>query len=257
MLNLRFCSIVLLFALALVIAGCSSTRTSTTNAANPDAQPGQTDQAEAVDLLRESGVDLTQLVSIPEDAIPEYVIARANCIVVIPQMVKGGFVFGAKHGSGVATCKHGNQWSAPAFVTLTGGSWGAQIGVQVADVVLAVMNKEGMDALLESNFQLGAHGSVAAGPVGRAAAAEQGGMAQAGVLTYSRTKGLYAGLTLEGAYIREHKDLNQAYYGRPIQARTVLSGEIDAPQNASLFLNSVRSASAESQGRRAREAATE
>jgi len=238
-------SAVLMLALAFGITGCSRNRVST---ANPQGQPEQTAQADAVDVLRESGVDVTNLSNIPEVAIPDFVMARAKCLVVIPQMVKGGFVFGAKHGRGVATCKNNGQWSAPAFVTITGGSWGAQIGVEVVDLVLAVMNQDGMDALLSSNFEVGGHGAVAAGPVGREAAASQGGWAQAGVLTYSRTKGLYAGLTLEGAYVRANEDLDHAYYGRPLQARTILSGEINAPQNASLFLGPVRSAVGQAKG---------
>jgi lipid-binding SYLF domain-containing protein len=251
----RLASAVLALALALSIAGCSRNQTASSSV---QGQPGQTPQQDAVDLLRESGVDLTSLVKAPDDAIPEYVLARAKCLIVIPHMVKGGFVFGAKHGRGAATCKGRNgQWSAPAFVAITGGSWGAQIGVESADLVLAVMNQEGMDALLSSNFELGAHGSVAAGPVGREAAAAQGGLGEAGVLTYSRTKGLYAGLTLEGAYVRAQDDLNQAYYGRPLQAKAILSGEINAPQSANLFLDSVRSAVAQGQTRRTREAATE
>jgi lipid-binding SYLF domain-containing protein len=164
-------------------------------------------------------------------------------MIVIPRMVKGGFIVGAKHGRGAATCRQANgQWTAPAFITITGGSWGAQIGVEAVDLVLAVMNKGGMDALLDSNFQLGAHGAVAAGPIGREAEASQGGAAEAGVLAYSRTKGLFVGLTLEGAYVRTNDDLNRAYYGRPVRAQTILAGEVSAPQSASLFLNPIRSA---------------
>ena len=247
--------ILLSLTLLLGIASCSRTRSARTN--NPQGQPQQSPRADAVDLLRDSGVDVTNLSNIPEVAIPDAVLARANCLIVVPQMVKGGFVFGAKYGRGVATCKNNGQWSAPAFVTIAGGSWGAQIGAEVVDLVLAVMNQDGMDALLNSHFKIGGYGSVAAGPVGRQASAQQGGWAQAGVLTYSRTKGLYAGLTLEGAYVNSENDLNQAYYGRPLQAKTILSGEINAPQNAGLFLDPVRAAVGQAKAKQAQQQATE
>jgi len=228
--------------LSLASSGCAKQATTT-----PSGQMVSGDQAEAVDLLRESGNDLTELMKAPDVGVPEWVIARANCMIVIPHMVKGGFVIGAKHGRGAATCRQSNgQWTAPAFVSITGGSWGPQIGVEVADTVLAVMNQGGMDALLDSNFKLGAHGAVAAGPVGREAQASQGGIADAGVLAYSRTKGLYAGLTLEGAYIRANEDLNLAYYQKQVQPRAILSGEIDAPQSATLLLNPVKAAARQS-----------
>ncbi len=234
----RVSGLAMVALLALLYAGCAKKATTT-----PSGQMVTGPKAEAIDLLRESGNDLTELINAQDNSIPEWVIARAQCLIVIPHMVKGGFVVGAKHGRGAATCRQSSgRWTAPAFVKITGGSWGPQIGGEVADMVLAVMNREGMDALLNSNFQLGAHGAVTAGPAGREAGAEQGGVAQAGVLMYSRTKGLYAGATLEGAYIRPDDELNQVYFGRPLSAKVILSGEAEAPQSASLFLNAVQQA---------------
>ena len=145
---------------------------------------------------------LNELLNTPDKGIPDKVFASAKCVAVIPSMVKGGFVFGAEHGRGVATCRTDNgNWSAPAFFVITGGSWGAQIGVESADLVLLIMNDRGMQDLLSSKFKLGANGAVAAGPVGRDAEASTDWKMKAEVLTYSRTRGLFAGLTLDGAVI--------------------------------------------------------
>jgi len=225
--------------LLIALAGCTKKV-----ATAPSGQTVTGDKAEAINLLQESGTDLQQLMNTPDVAAPDWVIARASCMIVIPHMVKGGFVIGAKNGTGVATCRQPNGgWSAPAFVSITGGTWGPQIGVQVADMALAVMNKDGMNALLDSNLKLGAHGAVTAGPVGREAQASEGGYAQAGILAYSRTKGLYAGLTLEGAYVRANDNLNQTYYGRNLRPKAILSGEIPPPQSAQIFLKSLGAAS--------------
>ena len=145
----------------------------------------------------------------PDNGIPEEVLEHAKCVAVVPHMVKGGFVFGGKGGKGVATCRTANGWSAPAFITISGGSWGLQIGVEAVDLVMIIQNEKGMQKLLSSNFQLGADASAAAGPVGRHASAGTDWKLDTEILTYSRAKGAFAGLTLEGASIRQDDDSRQ------------------------------------------------
>jgi lipid-binding SYLF domain-containing protein len=160
-------------------------------------------------------------------------------------MVKGGFIFGGKGGKGVATCRTANGWSAPAFITISGGNWGLQIGVQAVDLVMIIQNEKGMQKLLNSNFQLGADASAAAGPVGRHASAGTDWKMDTEILTYSRAKGAFAGLTLEGASIREDNDSRQALYGRKTTTRALLLGEVPAPAVAEPFLAEVRGAKAQ------------
>jgi lipid-binding SYLF domain-containing protein len=159
-------------------------------------------------------------------------------------MVKGGLIFGAKGGKGVATCRTANGWSAPAFITISGGSWGLQIGVEAVDVVLIIQNEKGMQKLLESNFQIGGDASAAAGPVGRHAEAGTDWKMDTEILTYSRAKGVFAGLTLEGASIRQDTDSRHAMYG-DVTTRALLLGEVPVPDAARPFLAEVRGAKAE------------
>ncbi len=197
-------------------------------------------KAEAVDRMNDSASILKELVNAPDDGIPEYVLRDAKCVAVVPSMVKGGFVFGARHGRGVATCRTNSGWSAPAFFTITGGSWGAQIGVEAVDVVMMIMNDQGMQDLLSSNFKLGASGSVAAGPIGRQAQAATDYKLQAQVLMYSRARGVYAGLNLNGAVIKPDEETTVAFYGKDVPFRLALSGELEPPNLSSQFLASVR-----------------
>jgi SH3 domain-containing YSC84-like protein 1 len=157
-------------------------------------------------------------------------------------MVKGGFVFGGKGGKGVATCRTANGWSAPAFITISGGSWGLQIGVEAVDVVMIIQNEKGMQRLLSSNFQVGGDASAAAGPVGRHAEAGTDWKMDTEILTYSRAKGAFAGLTLEGASIRQDNDSRQAIYGRKVTTRALLLGKVTVPAAAQPFLAEVRGA---------------
>jgi lipid-binding SYLF domain-containing protein len=159
-------------------------------------------------------------------------------------MVKGGFIFGAKEGKGVATCRTADSWSAPAFITISGGSWGLQIGVEAVDVVLIIQNDKGMQRLLSSNFQLGADASAAAGPVGRHAEAGTDWKLDTEILTYSRAKGVFAGLTLEGASLRQDSDSRHAMYG-DATTRALLLGEVQIPAVAQPFLAEVRGAKAD------------
>ena len=206
-----------------------------------DNNAASSNEKDAVNArLDDSSKILNQLLSAPDQGIPDDVLKSAKCVAVVPSMVKGGFVFGAEHGRGVATCRTRNGWSAPAFFVITGGSWGAQIGVQAADVVMLIMNDRGMQDLLSSKFKLGGSGSVAAGPVGRQASASTDWKMKAEVLTYSRTRGLFAGLTLNGAVIKQDDDATRAAYGHMEGFRPTLMGEVKPPAEADHFLATVR-----------------
>ena len=153
---------------------------------------------------------LHAIMATPDKGIPEEVLNNAKCILVVPNMIKGGFVFGGKHGRGVASCRTAEGWSAPAFVSVGGGSAGFQIGLEGVDLVMLVMNDQGMQQLLSSKFELTGEGSVAAGPVGRHASAGTDWKMNTEVLTYSRSKGVFAGLTLEGAVVEQDNDSTTA-----------------------------------------------
>lgn len=181
------------------------------------------DGSEETKRITESIAVLNDLTATPDAAIPTYVLERAEAIVVVPTLVKGGFVVGAEHGRGVMSVRDRatDQWSPPAFVTMTGGSIGWQIGLQSVDLVLVVMNREGVDDLLKSEFTLGGNASVAAGPVGRSAEASTDARMGAKILAYSRAKGLFAGATLEGSSLRSDDAANRRFYGRAMPARTI------------------------------------
>jgi len=181
----------------------------------------------------------------PDQGIPEEVLEHAKCVAVVPHLVKGGFIFGAKGGKGVATCRTADGWSAPAFFTVSGGSWGLQIGVETVDLVMIIQNETGMQHLLSNKFQLGADASAAAGPVGRHASANTDWKLDTEVLTYSRAKGAFAGLTLEGASVRLDDDSRRAMYGRKTSTRAILLGQVAAPSAAQSFISAVRNAQAE------------
>jgi lipid-binding SYLF domain-containing protein len=167
------------------------------------------------DRVQDSIEALHALTGASDDAIPEYVLERADAIVVIPSLIKGGLGFGAEHGKGIMSVRdtRTGRWSAPAFVSMTGGSFGAQIGLESTDLVLVVTNPDGIDELLKDKFTLGADVSVAAGPVGRAADAKTDALMTAKILAYSRTKGLFAGAALDGTAITSDEDANQHFYG--------------------------------------------
>src|ERR1700692_3871671 len=200
---------------------------------------------DATDRLDNATQVLHEVMGMPDNGIPEEVLQHAKCVAVVPHMVKGGFVFGAKGGKGVATCRTANGWSAPAFITISGGSWGLQIGVEAVDVVLIIQNDKGMQKLLSSNFQIGADASAAAGPVGRHAEAGTDWKMDTEILTYSRAKGAFAGLTLEGASLRQDSDSEHAIYGRNVTTRAILLGKVAAPAAARPFLAEIREAKAQ------------
>lgn len=197
------------------------------------------DRAENIERLQDSATVLSEIMNAPDAGIPEEVISSAKCIAVVPSMMKGGFGFGAAYGKGVASCRTATGWSAPAFFSIRGGSFGLQIGAQAVDLVMLIMNDEGMKNLLASKFKLGADASVAAGPVGRHAEGATDWKMKAQVLTYSRARGVFAGITLNGAVITQHEDDTRAFYGRLVPFRTILTGDVAAPGDASPWMTAV------------------
>src|SRR5271170_2155360 len=206
-----------------------------------------------VERMQKSVDVLHAIMSTPDKGIPEEVLSGAKCILVVPDLVKGGFIFGAKHGRGVASCRTSDGWSAPAFVSVGGGSWGLQIGVEGVDLVLLVMNDQGFQHLLSSKFELTGEGSVAAGPVGRHASAGTDWKMNTEMLTYSRSKGVFAGLTLEGAVVEQDNDSTSAIYGKHMTFRNILSGKTSTPSSADAFLKAVTEAGQQAKVAEARE----
>jgi SH3 domain-containing YSC84-like protein 1 len=197
------------------------------------------------DRLDHAGAVLHEIMAAPDKGIPQEVLEHAKCIAVVPHMLKGGFVFGAENGRGVATCRTATGWSAPAFFTITGGSWGLQIGVEGVDLVMIIQNEEGMKHFINGNFELGGDVSAAAGPVGRHASADTDWKLNTELLTYSRAKGAFAGLTLTGAAIRRDDDSTDAIYGHDVSTQHILDGQEAIPASAHAFLDAVRDAKAQ------------
>src|SRR5215469_12553280 len=184
---------------------------------------------------------LDEIMGTPDKGIPKDILADAKCIAVVPSMVNIAVGIGGRHGKGVATCRTPHGWSAPAPITTTGGSWGLQIGGEATDLVMLVMNQRGMDHLLSSKFKIGAEASGAAGPVGRQVAGDTDWKMKAEVLTYSRSRGAFAGIDLNGASIKQDKDETALLYeGKFIPFQQILSGHVTAPESASTFLSTVR-----------------
>jgi len=196
-------------------------------------------ESKAQDRVQAAADVLDEIQAAPDKGIPREVLGSAECVAVVPSMLKGGFIVGAKYGRGLASCRTPKGWSAPAFFVVAGGSFGWQIGGQAVDLVMLIMNKDGMKHLLSSDFTLGADASVAAGPVGRHAEGGTDWKLRAEMLTYSRARGLFAGLTLNGAQIKQDKDSTREFYGRMVPVKTSLTGEIDAPAGANAFLGTL------------------
>ena len=197
---------------------------------------------DSVARLQSSVEVLQSIMATPDKGIPEEVLNGAKCILVVPNLIKGGFILGAKHGRGVASCRTSGGWSAPAFVSVSGGSAGLQIGVEGVDLVMLVMNDQGFQHLLSSKFELTGEGSVAAGPVGRHASAGTDWKMNTEMLTYSRSKGAFAGLTLEGAVVQQDNDSTRAIYGKNMKFRSILSGKATTPKSADAFMKAISEA---------------
>jgi lipid-binding SYLF domain-containing protein len=199
---------------------------------------------DSVERLQSAAEVLHSIQEAPDHGIPNSVLNDTKCIIVVPHLVKGGFVFGGKHGRGVATCRTAAGWSAPAFVSVGGGSWGLQIGVEEVDLVMLVMNDRGVQHLLSSKFELSGEGAVAAGPVGRQAVAGTDWKLNTEILSYSRSKGVFGGLTLEGAVVQQDDDSTRAIYHHEPKFRAVLSGRVPTPAPAAVFVREVQAVSA-------------
>src|SRR5450432_398645 len=208
-----------------------------------DKDKDDSDIAKRIDA---SAKVLNEIMATPDKAIPDKVMSDAKWIAVIPSMVKIAVGFGGNHGKGVATCRTAHGWSAPAPITITGGSWGLQLGGQAVDLVMVVTNEAGMQHLLSSKFKLGADASAAAGPVGRDAAADTDIKMRAEVLTYSRARGLFAGIDLSGSAISQDKDETRVLYGKAISFEEILRGKVTAPNSSEPFLTVLRKYSVQS-----------
>jgi SH3 domain-containing YSC84-like protein 1 len=195
-----------------------------------------------VKRLNEASAILTELRGSPDKGIPEDLWTRAECVIVIPSMKKAAFVVGGEYGSGVMSCHSANAWSAPVFMQLAKGSWGLQIGAEAVDLVLLVMNRRGVDKLLDDKVSLGADASVAAGPVGRTANAATDAKLSAEMLAYSRSHGVFAGIDLSGGVLRPDKQADARAYGSEVTARQVVEGtaHVTAPAAARAFLDSLK-----------------
>jgi len=196
-------------------------------------------ETKATERIQAASTVLDEIMGTPDKAIPEEILKSAECVAVVPSLLKGGFVVGARYGRGVASCRTPKGWSAPAFFTVSGGSFGFQIGGQAIDLIMLIMNKNGVKDLLESKFQLGAGASAAAGPVGRHAEGTTDWKMRAEVLTYSRARGLFAGVELNGAVIKQDKDSTREFYTRMVPFKTSLNGLIDPPTGSQPFLDSL------------------
>jgi lipid-binding SYLF domain-containing protein len=197
---------------------------------------------DSIERLQTSSDVLHSMMAAPDKGIPEEVVSSAKCIVVVPHLVKGGFIVGGEHGRGIASCRTSEGWSAPAFVSIGGGSWGLQIGVEGVDLVMLVMNDRGLQHLLSSKFQVGGDASASAGPVGRHASAGTDWKLNTEILTYSRSRGAFAGITLDGAVVEQDRDSTRAIYGRNVSFRTILAGNIHAPKSTLGFVRAVAAA---------------
>jgi len=227
-----------LLPLILFFLFCWLTLATAQTASAPTATPDQP-ESKASDRVQSAADVLNEIQSAPDSGIPNEILGSAECVAVVPTMLKGGFIVGAKYGRGLASCRTSKGWSSPAFFTVTGGSVGFQIGGQAVDLVMLVMNKDGMKHLLSSQFALGADASVAAGPVGRHAEGNTDWKMRSEVLTYSRARGVFAGVSLNGAVVKQDKDSTREFYGHMVTSNAALTGEVEAPTAANSFLTTL------------------
>jgi SH3 domain-containing YSC84-like protein 1 len=193
------------------------------------------------DRVVHAAVVLKEIAEAPDSSIPRDLLDKCACVAIIPGMKKGGFIFGANYGKGLMSCRTNSgegPWSAPSMLLLQGGSFGLQIGAQSVDLILVIMNLSGLESLLDTKFTLGGDASVAAGPVGRTAAAETDALLTAGILAYSRARGLFGGLVVKGGVLRPDKDANYVLYGKQIMPRNILLNPSDSvPRDVQIFLD--------------------
>jgi SH3 domain-containing YSC84-like protein 1 len=223
-----------LCAAVLLVAGTARLR------AQSSDESTTKDESDIEKRIKAAAAVLNEVMGEKDKAIPDKIMGDAKCIAVVPSMVKIAVGFGGNHGKGVATCRTANGWSAPAPFAITGGSWGLQIGGQAIDLVMLVMNEKGMDALLSSKFKVGADASAAAGPVGRQGEASTDWKMKSEVLTYSRARGVFAGIDLSGAKVSQDRDETRILYGKMVPFDTILHGKVPPPKGSEPFLAAVR-----------------
>ena len=194
------------------------------------------------DRLDSSKLVLDQILTTPDNTIPLNILQQATCVAVIPSLKKGAFLVGAEYGQGVVTCRTGHGWSAPVFIRLAGGSFGFQIGGQATDLVLVAVNDRGFQDLLKSKFKIGGDVAASAGPVGRNSQAATDWKMNSELLTYSRSKGLFAGIDLNGASVSQNQDDTTIFYGQALGFEQILKGDVAVPEGAQAFVKTVAKA---------------
>jgi lipid-binding SYLF domain-containing protein len=198
------------------------------------------DQSDIQKRIQNAADVLNEIMAVKDKAIPDEIMESAECVAVVPSMLKIAIGIGGNHGKGVATCRTATGWSAPAPFTIAGGSWGLQIGAQGVDLIMLIMNQKGMDAMLSSKFSVGADASAAAGPVGRQTAAGTDWKMKAEVLTYSRARGVFAGIDLNGSRIAQDQDETRLLFGKMVTFADILGGKVAPPEGSEPFLSAVR-----------------
>jgi lipid-binding SYLF domain-containing protein len=196
-------------------------------------------KAELQDRVDTAKKVMDQIMAASDKSIPSNILEKATCVGVVPGMVKGAFVFGGQYGQGVVTCRTGHGWSAPVFIRLAGGSFGFQVGGQSTDLVLIAVNENGFQDLLKSKFKIGGDAAASAGPVGRNSQASTDWKMNAELLTYSRSKGLFAGIDLDGTSVSQNSEDTEIYYGQSQDFRQVLQGNVAVPEGAKSFVRTV------------------
>jgi lipid-binding SYLF domain-containing protein len=191
------------------------------------------------DRIDAAKIVLDQIMAARDSSIPSNILAQATCVGVVPGLVKGAFVFGGQYGQGVVTCRTGHGWSAPVFIRMAGGSWGLQIGAQSTDLVLVAVNERGFQDLLKNKFKIGGDASAAAGPVGRSSQASTDWKMNAELLSYSRNKGLFAGIDLDGTSVSQNDEDTEIYFGQEHSFESILKGEVAVPEGAVAFVRDV------------------
>jgi lipid-binding SYLF domain-containing protein len=187
------------------------------------AQQKAEEKGDEAKRISEATTVFSEIMGAPDKAVPQSVLGKAAGIAIFPSTIKAGFVVGGMHGRGIVSARHGGAWSAPAFLTLTGGSFGLQIGGEAADLILVIQNERGLENLFRNQFKVGADAAAAAGPVGRDTQASTDIQMRAQILSYSRARGLFAGITVDGSTIAQDKDANERFYGKPLTTKEVVS----------------------------------
>ena len=231
---------ILLFLVLVLALGIPAIAQKDTDQNTDNKQSMKQDEGKVADRAEAAARVLEEIAAAPDKGIPGTVLAKAKCVIVIPGVKKAGFIVGGRYGRGYATCRNANSWSAPAPTFLGGGSYGAQIGGEGVDLVLLVMNDQGVQKLFSSKFEIGVDASAAAGPVGRSVSAGTDVKLNSEILSYSRAKGLFAGVELNGAKLKQDNDSTKDLYGHEVPFRDILNGQVQTPPAAQSFIQEVQ-----------------